>query len=204
MSLISWLFGRSDSSNKRVEKVERDVKNSLGAVRKDIHNVSKWLVHFKEKHQQHDKNFDAILARLDCIEERLIEISEIDAGDETSLEEENSAEVEELHGEEPKEDSNWELLTDTQKNICWKLASIQKENPDQWVSLKYLAQEIYPDKDYTKVRSALSQFVSQLEELGYVKRKRRGKQAYVYSTKNNPYYKAKKKPLIAKVKVKSK
>jgi hypothetical protein len=105
------------------------------------------------------------------------------------------------------EDSLWEFLTETQQRLCWKLAALQKEMPDQWISLKYLAQELYPDKDYNQVRSTLSQFIAGLEELGIVKRKRKGKQAYIFSTKKNPCV-SKKRPIplteVEKIKEKKK
>ena len=85
-----------------------------------------------------------------------------------------------------EEDPIWLELTETQQKLCWKIAVLQKELPNEWLSLKYLAQEMYPDRDYASVRSTVSQFIAQLEDLGFVKRRRKGRQAYVCSTDKNP------------------
>ena len=54
--------------------------------------------------------------------------------------------------------------------------------PDQWISLKYLAEELYPDKEYGAIRSTLSQFVTALEEMGFVKERERQAGLHYFNT----------------------
>ncbi|MEK6817019.1 MAG: hypothetical protein AABY09_05370, partial [Nanoarchaeota archaeon] len=121
---------------------------------------------------------------------------------EAQLENLSQNDVEEISEDEEEDElpstltldkSSWDSLTETHQKICLQIAAVQKELPNQWISLKYLAQEMYPDKGYNQVRSTLSQYISSLEDLGYVKRMRKGKQAYVFSTTKNPCLKEKKK-----------
>lgn len=104
-------------------------------------------------------------------------------------------EIEEL------EDDPWYTLTEMQQQICWKLAALQKESPNKWISFKVLAGELYPNKDYGVVRSTVSEYITLLEEMGYVQKKRRGRQTYVTTTEKNPHYK---EVMQVKAKVKTK
>ena len=106
--------------------------------------------------------------------------------------------------EEHEEASSWMELTETQQKLCWKIAALQKEMPNEWISLKALAQDMYPDKEYSSVRSTICQFVSQLEEMGFIKRRRKGRQTYVSSTEKNPYKDKVKKKVAVKSRVKRK
>jgi len=181
--------------NKQFEELNIRLKNSFDYIKKDMHHVSSWISHFKNKHEDHDKQFRILLNRINRIENELEKLQNF-AGSEPH--ENLEPEVRDLESDDEPQNFNtaWDSLTFTQQKILWKLAMLQKELPNQWISLKYLAQEMYPDKEYSAVRSTLSQFVTQLEEFGFLKRKRKGKLAYVCSTKKNPALKKKKKIMM--------
>ena len=159
-----------------------------------MEHISKLLHYFNAANQKQSKQLAMIERRLKAVETIKSKASEEELVENEAAERASSIE----------DDENlWDSLTETQQKLCWKLAALQKEMPDQWISLKYLAQELYPDKEYGAIRSTLSQFVTALEEMGFVKRKRKGKQAYIISTPTNPCLK-RKMPVIDVVKQKTK
>ena len=86
-----------------------------------------------------------------------------------------------------------ENLTDQQKAFCQILAALHSESPDEWISFKALAEDLYPSTNYNKIRSTISEYTSLLEELGFVKKRMKGNKAYVKTTGKNPYVKIKHK-----------
>ncbi len=184
--MLSWLFKR----NNDVSQIHSRLDQNFSRVREDMNAIGKWVHHFKSKHDDHDKMFKIIMKRLNSIEAQLEGLSQNDGKEISGSEEE---EEDELPSTLTLGKTSWDSLTDTHQKICLQIAAVQKELPNQWISLKYLAQEMYPDKGYNQVRSTLSQYISGLEDLGYVKRMRKGKQAYVFSTAKNPCLKEKKK-----------
>ena len=190
----------------KVENMHNTIHSSFNYIKSDLSSIGSWLNHFKAKHENHDEKYAFLLARINKLESALYDIRDYLEADEDSQkikEPQKLIEIEEKEfvneeDEDPLEfnESVWDTLTETQQKICWKLALLQKETPEQWISLKYLAQELYPYKDYNQVRSTVSQFISGLEDLGFVKRRRKGKLAYIYSTKKNPCYGKKKKLFI--------
>jgi len=187
-------------SDQNIENIHKAVDNSFVRIREDMEKVSSWINHFHSRHDGHDtqlkshnQKFDEVSRRMSRMEFALAELQAVIMGGEQTSEEF----IEEGDGlEEP---SSWMDLTETQQKLCWKIAALQKESPNEWITLKTIAQEMYPDKDYSSVRSTICQFVSQLEEMGFIKRRRRGRQTYVCSTEKNPY-----KDQVKKVAVKSK
>jgi len=164
--------------------LHKTLQTSFSNIKRDMGLINSWTDHFKERHVEHDTRFEYLFKKLEKIEQRLDSSESVSQSYSEPNQESYNEPVEEV---EPMEtpDSMWDLLTPTQQKICWKLASLHKEMPGQWIPLKYLAQEMYPEKEYSKIRSAISQFVSNLEKSGYVKRKRRGKQAYVMLIKDD-------------------
>ncbi|MDI6737786.1 MAG: hypothetical protein QME12_04700 [Nanoarchaeota archaeon] len=177
-------FSNSSAANPwqdKADALEKSVQQSFGNLRKDMEHISKLLHYFNSANQKQSKQISMFERRL-----RAVELS-IDKASGEELEEiEEKEEAAERASGNMDDETMWETLTESQQKLCWKLAALQKEMPDQWISLKYLAQELYPDKEYGAIRSTLSQFVTALEEMGFVKRKRKGKQAYIISTNNNP------------------
>ncbi len=183
-----WFFKKRSDDD--IKELHEKLDNSFSNVRDDMEKITSWIHHFHSKHQDHDKNFNSVIRRLDKVEDALLSIQQSLSEVQESKVEVNYKDAEKKEssglGEESEEDPIWLELTETQQKLCWKIAALQKEMPNEWISLKYLAQDMYPDKEYATVRSTISQFIAQLEELGFVRRKRKGRQAYVCSTSKNP------------------
>lgn len=185
-----WFFKkREDKVDKKFGDLHLTLQNSFSNIRNDMDKISKWVSHFKQKHDEHNikhLSFHERLLRIESILEELNEKKQINIPEEK---------IEEI------KTSLWEDLTKSQQDICLKLAALHNENPGQWVPLKYLAQEAYPNKKYDSIRSTMSEFTTTLEELGFLKKKRKGKQTFIISTEKNPYLKSK-KLIKKKIKVK--
>ena len=177
--VLSFLFGKwrkeliGKIHNSHLD-LHSTVSNSFQTVKRDMGAMKEWISHLHLRDKHHENSIKYLESR--------IELLELSLGGLAVQKQKPERQI----AESGKTDNIWDTLTETQQQICWKLASLQKETPDRWISLKYLAQEIYPDKEYFRVRSALSQYISVLEDLGIVARKRKGKNAYVFSTENNP------------------
>lgn len=197
--------------HERIDTLSKNVQQSFLKLRKDMEHISKLLHYYDKKHNDHDAKFSLLIKKINYLEAALQELSnerpslknEINQIIETEKDISNTEQTLQ-DSTTPIMDTIWDNLTETQQKLCWKLAALEKEMPNQWISLKYLAQELYPDKDYASIRSTLSQFIANLEELGLVKRKRKGKQAYVISTNKNPCLNKMKEPLVVEEKDKKK
>lgn len=189
-------------SDKESDNLREIMQNSFKNMHEDLSKVTTWITHFHGKHNDHDQNFKGVSKRLDKVEFALAELQAVIlSSSKQESQQENIAIPEGLHDEDSEEASSWMELTETQQKLCWKIAALQKEMPNEWISLKTLAQEMYPEKEYSSVRSTICQFVSQLEEMGFIKRRRKGRQTYVSSTERNPY-KDKVKKVAVKVRTK--
>ena len=184
--MVFWFFKKKNKDD--IDELHQKLDNSFSNVRNDLEKVTSWINHFHGRHTDNDKKMDTAINRLDKIEYAVSELQDAMTSVYQKMSEPRVTEEEEVEEEQlvREQDPIWLELTETQQKLCWKIAALQKEIPNEWISLKYLAQEMYPDKDYASVRSTISQFVAQLEELGFVKRKRKGRQAYVCSTEKNP------------------
>lgn len=199
-----WFFKKRD--DREIEEIHATLDNSFSRIREDMGKVSEWINHFHERHKtherkfdEHNKRFDAVSRRLDKMEFALAEMQAVIL--DSSQRHIDKGEVQEQESIESEDSLMWMELTEAQQKLCWKIAALQKESPNEWISLKALAQEVYPDKDYASVRSTICQFTAQLEELGFIKRKRKGRQSYVCSTDKNPYKDKARKKIAVKAKV---
>ena len=170
--------GREDHS-KKIEQIKISIKNSFLNVKQDMNHLVKSIEHSHNKHNEHSTRFNHLLERLEIIERAIIN---------TKL----SGKTEEITSIKPKStrtkiDTSWEGLTDIQKLICFKLAALQKESPNIWIPFKNFTREVYPTKDQKAVKSTISEYTDLLEELGFLKKKRKGRQTYLKSTDKNPY-----------------
>ncbi|MFH0752839.1 MAG: hypothetical protein V1914_04575 [archaeon] len=207
--MVFSFFKRRDS---KLEGIHSRLDESFAKIREDMEKVSSWINHFHGKHGDHEKNFEShnkkfenVSSRLSQVEFALAELQTVILNSQEPAKKEEKIIVSEDFREDDSEGeaSAWMELTETQQKLCGVIAALQKEMPNEWISLKNLAQEMYPEKEYSSVRSTICQFVSQLEEMGFVKRRRKGRQTYVSSTDKNPY-KGKVRAKKVAIKVKSK
>jgi len=193
--MLSWFFKRDE--NKRVAEIENSIKNSFQSMKADMNHVGKWISHFKEKHSIHESNFENIELKMKEHREEIQELKEKMAllgeilGENTQkvrvhnkiseVKEELTLEKEDLPTEEMST-----RLPSGQEKVCIRLAALQREHPNKWISLKALAEEVYPEKEKydDATRSAISQLVNILVEEDYLAKKRTGNTMYVYLKKS--------------------
>jgi len=170
-----WPFRKKGED---IEKIEKKIKTSFSSVKKN---------HDFLKQDHHAKILD-IFERLEKLEKHVWQSKDVTDKEATELQISNITM------------KHFENLTEKQKEFCLILAALHSESPNEWVSFKTLAGELYPNQDYNKVRSTISEYTSLLEELGFVKKRKKGGKAYVLTTQINPYIK--KQPIIKVQKVK--
>lgn len=183
--MFGWFKKRDD---KRLNEIENSVRNSFQNMKADMSHVSQWIGHFKEKHGHHETKLNTHTQEIENLKKRIEALESF-----FEMQEDQKVRVQEIIETEnfPQLDlsetkSQENLLTETQKHVFRILSRLVKENPDGWVSLKSLAGDAYPNNEYHKIRSAVSQFVTVLELNGYVKRKRVGKEMFVTVMKKFP------------------
>jgi len=171
--MFNWFFKRG--INRKITEMHSSVNSSFSNVKEDIRQVSQWVSHFKNKHESHDKNIDLILKRLDSIEAQIQDSSMLIGEEVPSNSSKDFTEF---------DLKNWNLLTDVQQHLAQVILSLDKEEPDSWHTLKKIALELYPTREYNTVRTTISHYVRLLEEYGFVERKRIGNQSFVKITKS--------------------
>jgi chromosome segregation ATPase len=176
--MFGWFKKRDD---KRVDELESSIKNSFQNMRTDMSHVSKWITHFKTKHEEHHTKIEDLHKRIELLEELLAVKNAVSSKipQKVRVKEENLDELE----EELPEISNEKELPEAQMRVCECLAALQREEPNSWSSLPKLAAEVYPGRDYEQVRSAILQLVNVLEAEGFVAKKKVRKSVYVYLRK---------------------
>lgn len=70
----------------------------------------------------------------------------------------------------------YETLTNIHKALLLKMGLLAKENPEQWIPMKVISREMYPNKEYEKIKSMISNYTDNLLNLGFVQKKRIGRQ----------------------------
>lgn len=184
--------GDNGKLKRTIESMQNSLKISFENIKKDFSTIDNHHNEFHKKHVRHEKKHTDQEERIRDLHERLLILESIVDVKKTSQPiriEPETEEVEEL-----------EELTEVSRKICYILAALAQENKEL-VTLKTLAEEMYPGKDYQKIRSTVSQYTTELEELGYVQKKKKGRNVYIKSTEKNPFLKEK---IVIKKKIKQK
>ncbi|MDP3728290.1 MAG: hypothetical protein Q8R18_02435 [bacterium] len=170
-------------SDKKVEELERSIKNSFGNMKTDMSHISQWITHFKTKHEDHSKKFEEIDQRMITLEQMLAVKQSIFAVNDKTVRVQKEEETGYSEEELPEIEEQLGVLPHAQTRVCEVLAALQREEPETWISLQRLASDVYSGKDYKDVRSAILQLVNVLEVEGYVVKKKVRKSVYVYLKK---------------------
>jgi hypothetical protein len=184
--MFSFFKKRSDDQLKTtVEAMQESLKKSFGNIKKDFSTIDTHHRDFHGRHEKHDEAHVEHRENIKLLSERLIAL-------ERSIAQLKNTEYEPIQVSEESEleFNEIESMTEVSQKICFILAALAQENKEL-VTLKSLAEEMYPDKEYSKIRSTISQYTTELEELGYVQKKKKGKNVYIKSTDKNPFLKDK-------------
>ena len=192
-NMFGWFKKRDD---KKIEELESSVKNSFQNMRTDMNQVSQWIGHFKTKHEEHHTKIQEHHTKIEDIYNKLKDLEDLLAVKSAVLNPEFSkvrvqdTKVVELNqsfdeGKEKLLELKVQVdpLPEGQQRVCECLAALQREQPDTWSSLSKLADEVYPGREYDKVRSAILQLVNILEAEGYLIKRKVRKSVYVYLKK---------------------
>jgi predicted transcriptional regulator len=169
--MVWWLF--KTKKDEETGLLHKNLRISFSNIKKDIDSLGSWIRLLDSR----DKN---IIEEIKLIKQELLIINQNIRTLNIKPKEESEENYEkELKVEINQFDSN--LLTETQEIIIVKLLKIQREEGTENIPLKYLAKECY-DRDYSQVRSTLSEYTGYLEELNLVQRKKKGKQVFISIT----------------------
>jgi superfamily II DNA helicase RecQ len=161
-----WFFGRKkeDLSTKelsnRVDVIEKSLKLSFSNIKDDLSKVNNRV----------DKQqilMNRLLEKLENLESS------------SNIETSNQFYKEYDLNLSEKETKILENLTEAQRKLLFNLIAIQNESSEDWISIKYLTQETYPNKSSSTIRSTVSKFIKDLTSLGLIEKKRKGRELFV-------------------------
>lgn len=195
-----WFFkkkGNDAEAHKKIDKLHNSVADSFKNLKRDMDSINLWLNNFKGSEEMQNQKLENIEKHLSHILKKIEHHEQAINSHAVSIESLNPGNSEFDEAEEPEEapesmkisksigkvDPRHTVsgLTDTQKLIFIRLISLQREFGG-WVPLKSLAEELYPGKQYSDVRSTISEYLTLLSEWGIVTKKRTGKQSFVSVT----------------------
>ena len=194
-----WIFKRKEADVEKklkayMQPIESSIKNSFSKIKQDMSVLSqsqKQLL--SEQAYQKEVNYE-IIDRLEAIEQKL---GLIESEPKNIHQITRAKQVQEIQnstktpqqGQVPQDQSYqkfnadpWDSLTPVQRAILTKIGLLMTEGGQESIPIKYLAEELYPKKDYEDVRSMLSTYIDILIEFGLLTKKRKGRQTYVYLT----------------------
>ena len=158
--------------------INSNLKESFARIKGDMQAIRDWLAYFKDREKDHEQRLKNIESRIEEIGEVLVYMQE----DSPATEEQDEIIFVDEQDEKMPRTKVLDDLTDTQKSMFYRLGTLLYESSQQWITTKALAQELYHDKPYDKVRSTISEYISILVESGLVKKKRKGKLTYLSVT----------------------
>tara|TARA_Y100000310_G_C20615074_1_gene780196 strand:+ start:592 stop:1152 length:561 start_codon:yes stop_codon:yes gene_type:complete len=172
--MVWWLFKKKDDEERWLN-LHESLTNSFKKIKEEIRNTHTKIDGKHDTHRVSIKELELKLLELEKKFESLSNTTPTKSIKEDILEEEF---VDHKESEEP-----WDFLTTLQKSLLVNTSILSKENSQRWIAMKYLTQEIYPDKDYSKIRSLVSSYTENLVDLGLINKKRKGRQIFVSLTK---------------------
>ena len=178
---MSWFFRKKEGVSKReFNELINSIKNSFSNVKKDISTIS-------GRTEQNEGSLNEVYNIINQLNNSLSNLNNrinlLESKPKTfpKIEED----IEELQEEKipPRLRRNvLDKITVVQEEILKKLAALKRERPDEIISAKDLAQEMYPETEYSRVRPMISNYLDILEELNLIKKIRKRRQVYAELT----------------------
>ncbi len=167
-----------------IARLNSNLKHSFLKIKDDIKAIKEWIDYFESQHKDHKNKFKHVESRLAQIDETVSYVLLAPPKQQARLieqEEKLEEEVKEILEQAPSPQYLRLLddLTETQKTMFYRLSILLKEAGQEWMTMKALATDLYPNKVYDQVRSTTSEYVNVLMEAGLLEKRRRGKQTYI-------------------------
>ncbi len=162
--MVWWLFKR-----KRDEDVLRKLKEMETRLEVSFSNIKKDMKVLNTKVLKQDQRISSLYKKFHLtnpkkeLKQQLLQQKQLDITNREDI---------------------FEGLTDTQQQLFLKLILLQKEGNQDWVTMRYLTQEAYPNKDPLKIRSTISMYLAVLSDLGLIKKKRSGREILISISDN--------------------
>jgi len=180
--MVFWLFKKRDDTEERFRNLHDVLKTTFSNVREDIDRLHKWVDNSHKHHNSHRINFKEHELRLLKLENQISLLLDKVLHEEAPEKEEYEGDKDEIEELLPKKISQNEIfssLTKTQLDLFKTIYQIQKQTNTNKVSLRSVAKIHYPEKDYSSVRSTISDYLTILSAWGLIKKQRVGKESFV-------------------------
>ena len=179
--MFNWFKKKEvEPTESKFDQIHSHLKSSFSLVKQDVGEIGSWVKELHEKHETHKDKFDTHEKRLQKIERQLEEIYLL-----LDKEEEVQKVVLETDETGGKDEFNFKQVANAfssmrgmEKEVFKRLAKLYEEK-GKTVNLRELAAEVYPGKDYERVRTALANHISALELFNFVYRQRVGREVYL-------------------------
>lgn len=194
--MVFWIFKKNyhyDKIKKEVDGIHSRLHTSFSNIKKDMQNINAWLedhdVHKEELRKELRQHKSEVKNQFDHLQRQISNIHSIietfNQQEEVVVEDVKEVEAVKEPVQLEQEETvlpTLETLTDTQKLILRALLANLNESGRKSCSYKEIAEELYPDKEYAKVRPTISTYLNHIEEIGLIARKRIGKDTYITVT----------------------
>ena len=154
--MIRWLLKKY--TNHHIHKLHQALKTSFTNVQNDMSNITQWINHFQKQHQIYQNELRTLSTKIDNLNEKFDTLVQ--------------TRIKETKTPTDPSQTTWDQLTDLQQQLAWVLLGLDRERPDQWYTLRDLAEEFYQNKEYKKVRTTIIDYTRLLEEFGFIEKKR--------------------------------
>ena len=170
---MSLFFNKHDYVKK--EEFNEDSRNLQDKLRRAFSKIKNNFYEVYKSDEKLKHGMDLMNLKLESIEKQLSLLQQQAISQQS---------IEDLPKEEDEEELTlFQDLTHTQLSLVGTMLKLKMITKQDWIPVKSIAKEYYPDHDYNNVKGILSQYTEILLELGLIKKKRYGMLMNVSFTK---------------------
>jgi len=189
----------------KISSLNESVRTSFHHIKSDMTKFHDWIKELEQHHNKHYERFKEYDKKISNIEEKISQLYELISEEKKikpeSLVKETIPTLTEFSKPENINKSLWNSLTDTKKNFLYTLSIILQESGLEWIPMKMLTEELYPNKTYNDVKSMISIYTENLQDLGFIKKTRKGREIFITITEKTKEF-LPKKTLKNQIKIK--
>jgi len=171
-----WPFSFKKTTEKSTIS-ESSVKKSFSNVKKDMQEIKTKTDSNTEEIKKINLKIEQIDSSISNLNQNIILFNKALPVEEEILE---SKTPDSFNKENTKK--LWDNLTNLQKSMLVNIKLLLDEEGKKWVPMKYLAQELYPEKTYPDIKALISNYTDVLLEHGLLIKRRKGRETYLSLT----------------------